>query len=243
MENRNEILNELKEISPLLAGLEKENLYTVPEGYFEGVAGNLLQVVQDENAGLLKHISRQQQGAVPEGYFDNLAAGILEKIKAQQEEYPVLAGISKENVYTVPAGYFDGLGSTILSKVQEPQGKLVQMGGKGNSWFKYAAAAVFTGMIALGVYKFTGSSNSTSLDAVTKEGLSIAKQHTFEAEFSRVTDEDIIKYLQTNGADVDAAVVANVMDEKELPAKEDYLTDDKALDKYLDNIDLTDLKN
>ncbi|MFN8250644.1 MAG: hypothetical protein U0V75_02085 [Ferruginibacter sp.] len=242
MENRNDILNELKAISPLLAGLEKRNLFTVPEGYFEGLADGMLQQAKVQETGLLGSIGRQQPGAVPGGYFDNLAATIMGRIKAQEEveEFTVLAGISKKNVYTVPQGYFDNLAAAILDKVQPPQARVLHM-GKRNSWFKYAAAAVFTGMVALGVYKFTGS--SASLDAVTKEGLSIARQHIFEQEFSKVADEDIIKYLQNNGADVDAAVVANVMDEKELPAQEDYITDDKALDKYLDNIDLTDLKN
>lgn len=41
MENRNDILNELKQLSPLLAERKKENLFTVPENYFSMVEENV----------------------------------------------------------------------------------------------------------------------------------------------------------------------------------------------------------
>jgi hypothetical protein len=60
---------------------------------------------------------------------------------------------------------------------------------------------------------------------------------------AKVTNTDIVNYLENNGSDMDEALVATTIDENELPTEEDYLTDDKALDKYLDNIDVNDLKN
>ena len=38
-------------------------------------------------------------------------------------------------------------------------------------------------------------------------------------------------------------MVANSVDENELPSQEDYLLDEKALDKYLSSINVNDLKN
>lgn len=236
-------MNELREISPLLAGWEKTNPFTVPAGYFEEMADGMLGLIKNEAPGLLAAIKKQQPGSVPEGYFDSLAQNILGKIKAQEavESYPVLDNISKQNVYTVPQGYFETLSEEITAKLEQPAAKLVSI-SKRTGWYKYAAAAVFTGMIALGVYKFTGGGPSadTAVPGYVAEGQKIKN---VDEELAKVNDEDIIKYLQANGTDVDAAVVANVMDANELPSKEDYMTDDKALDKYLDNIDLTDLKN
>jgi uncharacterized protein YihD (DUF1040 family) len=228
----------------VLTGINKQS-QDVPAGYFEGLANTILNKIKAQEAAaeypLLNSISKENVYGVPQGYFESLAGNSLNSIKAQEATaYPLLSSISKANVYTVPEGYFETLSTEILGKATQPTAKVVGM-AKRTGWFKYAAAAVFTGIIALGVYKFT--MNDTRFDAVTKEGIDIAKQNRFDAELEKVTDEDIIKYLQTSGTDVDAAVVANVVEENELPAKEDYLTDDKALDKYLDNIDLTDLKN
>ena len=242
MNNRNNILSELREISPLLAGMEKVNVFTVPAGYFEGMAGNMLTLVkQEENSLLLAH-KKQPLMEVPAGYFDSLADTILNKIKAQEttEEYPLLNTISKANVYTVPQGYFETLSTEVLNKVNQPQAKVVGMGRK-TGWFKYAAAAVFTGIIALGVFKFTAK--TTKLDDTTNVGIEIAKQNRFDAELEKVTDEDIIKYLQAEGSDVEAALVATTIDDKELPSQEDYLMDDKALENFLESTDIKDFKN
>jgi hypothetical protein len=281
MENRNDILNELREISPVLVAAEKVNVYTVPAGYFNDLAGNILQLIKEENSPFLSGINKQA-GHVPEGYFDTLADSILGKIKAQQNEayypvldtvskqnvytvpdgyfetlaaavsgeikareneafYPVLDKISKQNVYAVPDGYFETLSEVVAAKVSQPQTKVVSM-GKRTGWFKYAAAASVVFMLTLGVYKFTGSTN-TKMDAVTKEGMAIAKDNKFEEVLTNVAEEDIIQYLQKEGADVETALVAQTIDEKDLPSQEDYLLDEKALDNFLDNIDVKDLNN
>lgn len=279
MNNGNIILNELREISPLLAGMDKVNVFTVPNGYFEGLADTLQLLVKEESSTVLNRISKQNQD-VPAGYFESLADTILSKIKAEEAKeefpllnsitrenvytvpqgyfeslagnslnsiktqeataYPILNSISKANVYTVPEGYFETLSAAIVGKTNQPQAKVVGMGKRIN-WLKYAAAAVFTGIIAFGVFKFT--LNDTKFDTTTERGIEIAKQKSFDSELEKVADEDIIKYLQAEGSDVEAALVANTIDEKELPSQEDYLMDEKALDNFLDNADLKDFKN
>jgi uncharacterized protein YihD (DUF1040 family) len=294
MNNSNDILNELKDISPVLAGMEKVNVFTVPAGYFERLSEGVLMSVREEN-NLLQYIPSTIVNNVPQGYFDTLADSILNKIKAQEtaaEELSalstVVAGISKQDVLTVPVGYFEQLSTAVLNKVQMPvsaidelnelspvlsgiqkqqvftvpdgyfetlpaqivkavlpqQAKVVSMGKRTTLTFvKYAVAAMFTGVMALGVYKYV-SPNKIAEDPTVASGKQIAKQNSFDEELSKVTDDDIIKYLQVNGENIDAqAVAANVVNENELPTQEDYLTDDKALDKYLDNVDLNDLKN
>ena len=294
MNNSNDILNELKEISPLIAGLEKVNVFTVPAGYFDSLGSTVLMSVREEaGGGLLQSIGNNSAMQVPQGYFESLADNILHKIKSGENEAtelkelsptlynipnnnvftvpqgyfesladnilnkatsednaatelkalsPMLYSIQNENVFTVPRGYFESLAANILDKVKPQTAKVVTMGRRRiTTILRYAVAAVFTGVMALGVYKFIDKPVVTSeLPQYVEDGKKIKD---VDAELAKVSDDDIIKYLQANGSDVDVAVVSNTVDENELPTQEDYLTDDKALDKYLDNIDSKDLKN
>ncbi|MEO6639086.1 MAG: hypothetical protein ABIN25_12475 [Ginsengibacter sp.] len=127
MKNSDEILNELKGISPYLAGLEKVNVYQVPEGYFEKLDGQITNfVIGNSNSEFLFDKTNVQQ--VPEGYFDSLSTDILAKIKklypeTVEEEIqnisPLLFSLRKENVFEVPVGYFDSLTTNVLSKNQK----------------------------------------------------------------------------------------------------------------------------
>ncbi|MFM6926127.1 MAG: hypothetical protein ACKOU7_11545 [Ferruginibacter sp.] len=290
MENRTDILNELRELSVTLAGMEKVNVFTVPDGYFDCLGTDILLGVHTES-GLLNQASAEPFAQVPEGYFENLAGSILSKIKAQDIEADSLpaelSGIRDRNVFEVPPGYFEALPGSVLANIQAteaddrvaeiralspmlysiqnervfevPPGffevlpgivlnkvnapvKVVSMKRRTTAFFKYAVAAAFTGMMALSVFKFTGSPvENTELPAYVKAGMNDIKD--VDQELAKVSDEDIVKYLEANGTDVKTAMVANSIDANELPSQEDYLLDEKALDKYLSSINVNDLKN
>ena len=342
MQTSVDILNELRELSPLLAGMEKTNVFTVPQGYFDGLADHALIVCKAEEMSVLNDLSKQENREVPAGYFDNLADSIMAKIKAGENETaaeelrtlspalysiqnentfevpagyfdsladtiiskinvhtnetaaeelktlsPALYSIQNENVFEVPAGYFDGLADTIMSKInvdtnetaaeelrtlspmlysiqnenvfEVPKGyfaeladdilskvkpaKVVTMRKRGYSFMKYAVAAAFTGMMALAVFKFIDTGSKAGVDPSVTAGLTIAKQNKFDEELAKVSDADIVKYLESDGTDVKSALVASSVDDNTLPSQEDYLLDDKALDKYLNSINVNDLKN
>ena len=126
------------------------------------------------------------------------------KIKAAepsaQEEIrslsPMLYSVQGENVYEVPRGYFDNLAAELKEKVK-PAAKVVPMRRRTATFMKYAVAAAFTGVMALGVFKFTGNKNG-KLDDVVLQGLEIAKTNTLEQEMNQLTDADIVKYLESN---------------------------------------------
>jgi uncharacterized protein YihD (DUF1040 family) len=293
MEISKHILNELKELSPLLAGMQKVNVFRVPNGYFERLAEDILTGIQEEENNFLTTVPNYAAAQqVPRGYFESLADAILSKIKAEESAgielktiSPVLSNIQNKNVFTVPQGYFESLQDVILNKinqeeiaatelkdlspalysiqnkniyhipvnyfetlpgrildmVQPQKAKLVTMRKRTLTILKYAAAAVFTGVIALGAYKFAGG--KADIDPIVAQGQQIARENKFDDELAKLTDTDIVKYLEDNGSDADEAFVANTINADELPNEEDYLTDDKVLDKYLDNINVNDLKN
>ena len=247
MENNIDILNELKELSPTIAAIKKVNVFTVPEGYFEYLGADILMGIETENGS---GNTASSVDDVPAGYFDTLAGSILAKIKTQQADdaateiralSPMLYSIQNEHVFEVPTGYFDTLGETVLNTVN-PQVKVVSMKRHTTAFFKYAVAAAFTGVMALGVFKFTGNSTEKiELPAYVKIGMNDIKD--VDQELAKIADDDIVKYLEANGTDVKTAMVAGSIDENELPSQEDYLLDEKALDKYLNTINIDNLKN
>lgn len=251
MENNVDILNELKELSPIIAGIEKKNVFTVPAGYFENLSeGILAGIAIEENVSNI-FSSGSVDNDVPHGYFDTLADTILDKIKAQKiisasEELsalsPMLYSIQNENVFEVPKDYFNRVAETTVSRVKLQQTKVVVMNRRSTMVIKYAIAAALTGVMALGVFKFTNS-NTNGIDPVVALGDKIARENRFDEELDKVTDADIVKFLEANGSDVKAALVASSVDENELPSQEDYLMDEKALDKYLNSINVKELKN
>ena len=93
MDNRITILNELKEISPLLASIGCELPYAVPAGYFEGLAASILLKINTENRentenGSLGHLSKIPVYEVPAGYFEGLAGAVMNRVKANTAATP-----------------------------------------------------------------------------------------------------------------------------------------------------------
>ena len=85
MNNKNDILNELKTISPLLYSIkENEKSLLVPENYFEQLADNALAEIQIES-GLLASLKKEKI-EIPENYFDTFSDSIIDKIKNQEQE-------------------------------------------------------------------------------------------------------------------------------------------------------------
>ena len=96
-------------------------------------------------------------------------------LKELNELGSTLAGINTQNVYTVPDGYFENFKSETEQK--KPGAKVISIASR--KWYRYAAAAVVTGVIAvtsLIVYK------NNHKDAA---GKTIAK---FEKEVKKIED-------------------------------------------------------
>lgn len=115
MEKREEILNELNSIAPLLAGISVKMPYTVPAGYFGALPQNilaLLNVAENESSMLIQ----TNPFTVPSGYFDTLAEVVLRRIK-EEEEFSFSLN-AKQMPYKIPNGYFEEFTSTVLQKIR-----------------------------------------------------------------------------------------------------------------------------
>jgi len=83
METKNDLLNELESLSPLIAAMDKVNVFTVPPGYFDSLSYTVLACVNEEQDPTANH-SATINSTIPEGYFDQLATSILDKIKNEK---------------------------------------------------------------------------------------------------------------------------------------------------------------
>ena len=224
------IQNELKELNSILAGISNTNVYTVPDGYFEAMALDILNTLQQVSGITLN-------ATVPEGYFEGLADGIMNKIKEglamKDEGSALLSTVKNVNPYTVPHGYFETLAGNIVNQLPQPAKVIVMR--KRSSFFNYAAAAVITGILGLSVVSIV---DKRQQDKILPE--TTALNLNFDEALANVSDDDIVAYLQKGGEDVNAALVASASEDKNLPEQVDYLTDDKTLDNLLNELNIKD---
>jgi hypothetical protein len=127
MKNSPEILEELRVISPLLAGLEKVNLFQVPEGYFDELHLRIAEYVKINDTTAVDNIIKRNLQQVPAGYFDTLSDSILAKVRAAYPESAeeelhklssLLYSLRKKNVFSVPQNYFELFSEEISGKIK-----------------------------------------------------------------------------------------------------------------------------
>jgi hypothetical protein len=223
----------------------------IPAGYFDNLSDAILNKIKKQEAGelpaIFSSIKKDQLFQVPDNYFETLAGSILNKIRntSEEETLPgVLHNLKTVQPFIVPTNYFSELPGNILNRIKQGQGAKVIAMPRRFSILKYAAAAVITGAVALGVYRYSNQTPINNIDPVASVKLdpSIEKGKTmddkkFNETLSNLSADDILNYLQRNGNETDIAVLSSNMEETNLPNEEDYLLDEKTLDNFLKNLE------
>ena len=166
---KNDIIQELSELESSFSNVPARNIYSVPQGYFDGLAGVVLNRIKALDAThpqeelnylspFLNDISRELPFSVPQDYFRELPDTVMEGIR-NHEDYqtaeeeissisPLLSSIGNKNPYGVPEGYFENFGKDInLRSDHKPAAKVVSLVNR--KWFRLAAAAVVIGFVAM----------------------------------------------------------------------------------------------
>lgn len=230
MTQRDNILNELNELNSQLACSQPENIYAVPEGYFEGLVAQVLGRIRAMEAGnavdelahlspVLSMLSKQMPYSIPAGYFDQLNENIIQSVIASSDRLsaqdettalsPLLGGLKKEMPYQVPQGYFENLSAGVTRKEDRPAGKVISLSSR--KWFSYAAAAVITGVIVMaGFFLF----NNT----VEKQegGKVFAKVTKDVKKLSDMQKDDLIDFLNAGLSGTETAQVNSDNKSKEI---------------------------
>lgn len=237
MNNREDISTEINGISKTLGSIPFINVFTVDANYFPSLAQVIIAKIYEEDS--LNNFS------VPDGYFESLAGNILTKIHALENDVNIelkgisslIAGIENKETYTVSEGYFNSI--TFLNNNLK-SAKVVTI-NKPRLFFKYAAAAVITGLLGLSIVNIVDKNNTensikTNLETITgtMKPNTVLKTASFDEALQNVSDNEIEQYLQKSGHDVNAALVASSTDDVEkLPEVTDYLLDENVLENYL----------
>ena len=219
MTQRDNILQELRELQSKLADHTPENIYSVPTGYFDGLAEQVLRRIRAldaENAvdelaclsPLLSKLSKDMPYTVPAGYFEEMETSLISSVstgsQSAKEELetlsPLLSGLKKELPYSVPVGYFESLGENRASAKTET--KIVSLGSR--KWIRFAAAAVVTGIIVtIGFLYFSPVENGP--------GSSFARfEKKITKEIKKTSDkelDDFIQQFSDAGLDTEETVI------------------------------------
>ncbi len=204
MENSNNILEELKQVSPVLAGVEKHLLYAVPANYFATLSDGIMNAIAADN--LQKTVL---PFSVPGGYFENLSSNILSKInndtiaesavkKELQGIAPLLNTITKQNIYSVPQNYFSAIDA--LQIVQKPLAKVAAFSST-KKWLRYAVAACFVGVLATGAFIFTHK--NSGIDYAAYKKIDVANS------MNNVSSDELINYLENVNSITNAHFATN----------------------------------
>lgn len=214
----NDHKEELKETAPTLHIIDKRHVFSIPEGYFDEFPLQVLKSASHSN-GLQ---------SIPDGYFNSLPQQIVSRI--QEESIGLESNISLP--YEAPVGYFESLPQRILNKVP----KVVQMPIR-KPLFKYAVAAVVTGLLGLFLFQTLNPKN-TDFNNSELLAENIIKTNSYETVLESLSEDEIVQYLVANGEDVQAALVGQSATEDQLPDPLDYIIDDKTLDDFLNELNL-----
>lgn len=262
-QQKNAVVNNLEELSESLRNIKQKELFEVPTGYFQNLAVTILNKLKvaekssDTEESILSEsnlrLDQKTFFDIPAGYFKNLSISILDKIKAgasSKEEIkklsPLMESLQQVNVFEVPEGYFSTVQDNIINAAKTTTvttAKVVSMPDP-RSFFRYAAAAVITGAMVLGVYKYTNKPainvpvpalSFAKLDSSIEKGKAM-NEDQFNEALNSLTKEDITSYLEKNGSDEDILLLTNNVEVNDLPSKDDYLLDEKTLENYLDKI-------
>jgi hypothetical protein len=234
MNNWVTIQEELKALNSELPLEKGAEIYSVPEGYFEGFAALMLQKIKAEQiesaseeigalSPLLAGLSKKMPYSVPGGYFSKNTEE-LNGLVSDEVVPELLQGLQKMP-YSVPDGYFENFPELILKKVNPEQAKIISISSS-RRWMRYAAAAIVTGAIAISSIFYFGNK---PVDPASQPEEWVAKK------LKNVPDKELDEFINTTSVSTTAIAKTDGSDETEVRK---LLKDipDSELDKFLDEV-------
>ena len=236
MNNRITIKNELKELNSLIPLEKGPELYSVPDGYFEGFAQSVLQKLKtdtltsseelEEIAPFLATIPKKMPFSVPEGYFTQTTEGLSEWVK--DESLPHLLQSGKQMPFTVPDGYFESLPDIILKKVSPKEAKIIPISSS-RKWIRYAAAMI-AGIIAVSSILYFGNNNQ-AIDPSSESYEWVAKN------LKGVPNKELDEFINTTYINTSALANTKTVDKSEVRKLIKDIPDSE-INKFLEEVSI-----
>ena len=121
MKSFNAILQELENISPVVANIQKQNVWSVPIGYFDSILPAILNAIKND-----------------------ASININEAEEELKTISPLLASLSKTPILSIPRAYFD-------DNVYNNQHKIISINNRKKKKYIWLAAASVALLVALGL--------------------------------------------------------------------------------------------
>jgi len=121
MKSFNAILQELENISPVVANIQKQNVWSVPICYFDSILPAILNIIKNDS-------------------YININE-VAEELKTIS---PLLASLSKASILSIPENYFD-------DNVYNNQHKIISINNRKKKKYIWLAAASVALLVALGL--------------------------------------------------------------------------------------------
>ena len=238
MQKASEISVELLSISPLLAEAVKINPYRVPAWYFDTLAEEikaeiLIPVTLPNSAfsvpgGYFEGLAGQIMDKVSK------ESNVTETDEELAAIAPVLLSIGKRNVYSVPDGYFEKDLAVSVNRLSEKKPARVVTFQHYKRFIQYVAAAMVAGVLVTGAFMYTDSRAYLKTEKENHFGNSVTD--TLKEE--NASKETVGQQSDTiQDTEEEAALIPeNKMGEKKLHDfnKKIQLLSDEELKQYLD---------
>lgn len=174
--------------APLLASLDRQNAFTVPDGYFEGLQQNVMSEIALEQLQL-----KTPTFEIPANYFEESAEIIKARVLLESIKESV---IHNDAGFKVPDSYFEDLKSQTIQHIKPKKTNVIRF-----NFLRYATAACILLTTSLGIYFNVKHTNNVSyqLSQVSSDDLeTYLKQNTDAADIPMIVeslDEDVINDL------------------------------------------------
>lgn len=174
MTHDSDIETELSVLSPMLANMEKSDIFSVPDGYFNDFPTRILEQIklQESEAG----------------------SAVLAEIG---ELSPVLAALKGKNVFEVPVDYFQTFSEKLADKCgQEGAGAVtIDMSRRrSRTWRNYAVAAAVLGIAGITALFFLGNNSGGESENLAAD-IKSKEIHLVEDQLVKIDDAALESYL------------------------------------------------
>ena len=231
MNNRKKINEELKGLESSLPGDQHQVPFSVPEGYFENLADQLLSRIRTSETSaadeiqmlspMLAGISRTMPFEVPQGYF-NENIEMLPILTGEDQRSAILELVERNTPYEVPYDYFEKLPSSVIAATK-PATPVIRAK---KSWMKMSVAAVFFGLIIVTGFWFIDKQNPET--------------KTLASQLKNVSTQELDQFIKASSVLNGTETASNTKPSAEVKI---LLNDvaDKELENFLDEMPSEDL--
>ena len=169
----------------------------------------------------------------------------IKTIEQKSSSSPLLHKAGKGNNMSTPTAYFEKLPDQILSGItkEKSTARLIYM-----PVLKWAAAACIIGVICFSIVKNYLSSqiehqNNKEWQASLQMSKVILQRNSFDLTLNQLDENTIINFLQENGHDVNAALMASITETDHINDVNEYFCDDENLNLMMKDLNISENNN